>query len=162
MSRLCLCLARFLLAAWVGAAVLFVINGISVLGEVPSEVIDRLLVIRFPNYYRFGFVAVAAGLVTLLCSISNSPLPRRRHVIAILLVVGALGLMVYDYWQIYLPLEDAVTPPGQARPMEFRALHESSKNINAIHIGLCLLAAFILCWPTPVAGGGEDSARVSK
>ncbi len=159
MSRFCLCLARLLLAVWVGAAALFVINGIGVLGEFPSEVLDRLIVIRFPIYYRFGFVAVGLSLVALLCSFKNSPLPRRRHLIAVVLVVGALGVMLYDYRQIYLPLEAMITPPGKARPMEFGPLHEDSKNVNSIHVGLCLLAALTLCWHVPVVSGKDDAPQ---
>jgi hypothetical protein len=160
MSRLCLCLARILLAAWVGAAALFVINNVSALGKVPSEVLDVLTVIRFPNYYVFGFFAVSVGLVALLCSIRNSPLPRRRHVLSIILVALALGLMVYDYRQIYLPLEAMITPPGQPRPMEFLTQHNRSKQFNSLHIGLCLLAALTVCWPAvPVASKKDDGTQ---
>lgn len=158
-SRICLCLARFLLSAWIGAAVLFVINGVSTIGKVPSPVLDQLLVIRFPNYYRVGFVCVAVSLGALLCSAFRPLLPRWRHVIPVLLVVAALGLMCYDYTQVYLPLEALVTPPGQPRPMEFGPLHERSKTINAIHVGLCLFAALLLCWPAPVARIEEQTSE---
>jgi hypothetical protein len=159
MSRFCLCLARILLAAWVGAAVLFVINGVSLVGQFPSDVFDRLLAIRFPNYYRFGFVAVGTGLAALLCSLVRCPLPRLRVAIAALLVGGALGVMVYDYQHIYRPLEAMITPPGQVRPMEFVPLHKRSKYVNSVHVGLCLLASITLCWPPRVVRKDEPAAQ---
>lgn len=157
MCRFCVWLARFLLSAWVGAAVLFVINGINILGKVPSPVLDRLLVIRFTNYYRFGFVCVAVSLAAVLYTVFRPTLPRWRHVTAVLLVAAALGLMCYDFQTIYRPLADIVTPPGQPRPMEFGPLHERSKMVNSIHVGLCLAAAWVLCWPVRVPRRNEDT-----
>ena len=147
MSRLCLCLARFLLAAWVGAAILFVVNGVATVGEVSSADFDRLTAIRFPNYYVFGFVAVGVGFVALLCSMFGTPLPRWRHGLAVFLVAAALGVMAYDHQQVYQPLEEMITPPGQARPMGFVALHEKSKHVNSVHISLCLVAGLLICCP---------------
>lgn len=158
MSRLCLCLARFLLAAWVGAAALFVINGVATVGAVSSADFDRLTVIRFPNYYMFGFVAVGVGLVALLCSMFRSSLSRWRHGLAVCLVAAALGVMVYDHQQVYLPLEEMITPPGKARPMNFVSLHEQSKNVNSVHISLCLVAGLLICWPAAVASQTDDDA----
>ena len=71
--------------------------------------------------------------------------------------MGALGLMLYDYRQIYVPLEDAITPPGKARPINFHSLHNRSKTLNAMHVGLCLLATFTLCWTAPVARGDDGA-----
>lgn len=159
MSRFCLCLARILLAAWVGAAVLFVINGISLVGQFPSDVFDHLLAIRFPNYYRFGFVAVGTGLAALVCSLFRCPLSRLRVLIAILLVGVALGVMIYDYQHIYRPLEAMISPPGQARPMEFAPLHARSKYVNSVHVGLCLLASIALCWPPRVVRKDKHAAQ---
>ena len=58
-----------------------------------------------------------------------------------------------------LPLEAMITPPGQARPMEFGQLHIRSEIVNATHIGLCLLAAFAVCWPAAVAGGDDGAPK---
>lgn len=157
MSRFCLCLARFLLSAWVGGAVLFVIINVSTLGVVSSPDFDRLTVVRFPMYYRFGFIAVGLSFVALLVSFRGRPLPTSRHLIAVLMVAAALGLMLYDHQQIYLPLEAMITPPGQARPMAFRPLHIRSETFNAIHVGLCLLAALMLCWPAPTVEPDEPT-----
>lgn len=157
MSRFCLCLARFLLSAWVGGAALFVIINVGTLGVVSSPDFDRLTVVRFPIYYRFGFIAVGLSLVALLASFRGTSLPRRRQLIAIILVAAGLALMLYDYRQIYLPLESMITPPGQARPMEFRPLHIRSETFNAIHVGLCLIAALTLCWPAPVLSRSADA-----
>ncbi len=64
MTRLALCLARLCASAWVGAAVLFVVVAVGqVLSrQFSSEVTDRLVALRFPPYYLFGFGLVGARL----------------------------------------------------------------------------------------------------
>ena len=50
MSRLALLVARFASSAWVGAAVLFVINGVqqATSGQFESMTTDQLVLLRFP------------------------------------------------------------------------------------------------------------------
>lgn len=141
-------LARFCLSAWVGGAALFVVNGVQQVTtpEFDSAVKDRLALVRFPTYYLFGFVLVGLSLVC-LAALGRSPLiGRLRRGVAMLLVAGSLGIMAYDYVQIYKPMERMITPPGQAKPAEFRILHGRSEMVNTQHVGLCLAAAMLVCW----------------
>jgi hypothetical protein len=46
-----------------------------------------------------------------------------------------------------------ITPPEQARPAEFHTLHRRSEMVNTVHVGLCLAAALLVCWPRPEQGG---------
>jgi hypothetical protein len=151
MSRLSLMLARFALSAWVGGAAMFVVIGIR---EVTwpgfdSTTRDQLALLRFPPYYLFGFVLVgSAALATALATFGHS-IGRRRGILVLLLLSAALALMTYDYLSVYSPLAEMVSPPGQARPAEFTVLHSRSRLVNAIDVGLCVLAALLLCWPRP-------------
>ncbi len=151
MRSLPLMTARLLLAAWVGAAILFVVTGVREVttDEVhlnQSPVKDALVVVRFPAYYTFGFLAVTGGLLaTMLAGGRN--LPRRRQLTTIGLLVVALLVMGADYVWIYQPLAEMVMPPGNAKPASFVALHRSSKWINTVDVSLCLIAAVMLCWP---------------
>jgi hypothetical protein len=139
-GRLCLMLARVLLSAWVGAATLFVINGVRLVtsGHFDSMARDHLSLIRFPPYYLFGFLAVGIGLVSLVLAAGY---PRR---LAIGLVVLSLILMLVDYFAIYLPLAEMITPPGDVRPSQFTWYHKASMYINTVHVGLCLIAAMMI------------------
>jgi len=149
--RICLTIARFALAAWVGAAVLFVINGVRqvTFPGFDSPTKDQLALIRFPAYYVFGFALVSAATVCLWAIVRSNLLGRLRRWIAALLTTAALALMVCDYMAIYRPLEAMISRPGGVRPANFVTMHDSSKRINSLHVGLCLGAAIILCWPRP-------------
>jgi hypothetical protein len=61
------------------------------------------------------------------------------------LTAVALGLLAYDYPCVYSPLARMITPPGQARPAEFRPLHVWSETINGIQLGCVLAAALAVC-----------------
>ena len=152
MSRVCLLLARFALSAWVGAAALFVVNGVREVTstDFDSMTRDRLVALRFPAYYEFGFALVGVALVCLLLTLGARLIPRLRQIAAVVLVGLALAVMTYDFKTVYQPLEKMITPPGQARPMEFTRLHERSKAINSLHVGLSLVAALLVCWPASV------------
>lgn len=149
MQRLSLLIARFSLAAWVGAAALFVITGVR---EVRSDQIDGttkdvLVLIRFPSYYTFGFVSVGAAMLATAVFTSTSP-SKTRGVVAGSLIAIALVLMAADYHSIYQPLVDVITPPGQPRSQQFERLHNASKWINMADVSLCLVAASMMCAPT--------------
>lgn len=152
MSRVCLSLARFALSAWVGAAALFVVNGVREVTstDFDSMTRDRLVTLRFPAYYEFGFALVGVALVCLVLTLGARLMPRKRQITAVVLAGLALAVMTYDFKTVYQPLEKMITPPGQARPMEFTRLHERSKTINSLHVGLSLVAAILICWPASV------------
>ena len=60
--RLGLAVARLASAAWVGAAMLFVITAVREVRHpgFDSSTKDTLALLRFPAYYAFGFVVVPA------------------------------------------------------------------------------------------------------
>ena len=149
MRKPLLMLARMCLSAWVGAAALFVVNGVQqvIEPEFDSMVKDRLALLRFPAYYVFGFVLVGLSLMCLATLWRSELIARWRQALAMLLVAGSLGVMAYDYAQVYTPMARMITPPGQARPAEFQTLHWRSKAVNTVHVGLCLAAAILVCWP---------------
>lgn len=148
----CLLLARFCSAAWVGAAALFVVNGVQ---EVTSPTFesttkDQLALIRFPAYYWFGFVLVAGALMATLVAGRRS-LGSIRHVMIAILLVASLGLMTYDWFAVYTPLRKMLDPPGQTRAETFKTLHVRSMSLNTTHVGLVFFAALALCWPSATA-----------
>jgi hypothetical protein len=159
MRKACLLLARFCLSAWVGAATLFVVNGIQQVRvrEFDSAVKDRLALARFPAYYLFGFALVGLSLACLAALWRSSVPARGRLVLATLLVATSLGIMACDYVLVYKPLERMVTSPRGAKPAEFVALHQRSKQVNSLHVGLCLLAAGVVCWPESRCYSPEES-----
>ena len=147
MRALCLTLARLSLAGWVGAAALFVTTSIheQTCPEFETITKDQLALIRFPDYYTFGFVLVAIAAATGGVGLCRTRRFRRASFLVTVLL--SLGLMTVDYFAVYRPLQSAITPPGQARTDTFRRLHDQSKQINEAHLILSLVAAVIVAWP---------------
>lgn len=164
LSYAALMLARFCLSMWVGAAVLFVVNGVHIVlsHQFPSETIDRLVPIRFGNYYGFGFTLVTLGLVGGVIAAGN--FSKTRVGLYTLVLVASLVLMGIDYVYIYKPLLAMVTPPGQPRPQAFGPMHEWSERINTLHVGLVAVGALTLCWPSATCWNrrGETCSRMSE
>lgn len=148
MSRFALLIARFASAAWVGAAVLFVINGVqqATSGQFESMTTDQLVVLRFPAYYVMGFSLVGAAWVG--AAICGEQLSFRRRGAVLGLFGLALGVMLFDYLVVYLPLAEMITPPGKPRPQGFQTLHQGSKIMNSVDVGLVLLGALLVSWPS--------------
>lgn len=161
MSRLALMIARFSLSAWVGAAALFVVNGISQVTHpaFDSVVRNHLVVLRFPAYYLFGFTLVSLGLLGILASGRELLRSRWIRIAAAALTATALAVMLIDYLAIYRPLEAMITPPDGARPAEFVSYHEASKLINLVHVGFVLVAALLICLP-PRSGPAASANSV--
>jgi hypothetical protein len=150
--RMGLTVARLAAAAWVGAAVLFVLTALHEVrhpGFDPATK-DTLALLRFPTYYAFGFVLVSVALAgSLFGLVGRAKGQRRRIVVAASLLGLVLGLMVADYAAIYLPIVGMITPVGRARSAEFDGYHRASIVINACDVALCGLAAALLCWHNP-------------
>jgi len=139
--------ARFALSAWVGAAALFVIVGIKEVRtpEFDSFIRDVLVAQRFPAYYVFGFASVGLAWLALSASLVFAGGNKRLRLICAGLVLLILGFMLADYFWIYRPLLDMITPPGQSRPARFVDYHNFSKWLNFISISLTAVAALLLC-----------------
>lgn len=140
-TRAAFAIARFCIAAWIGAAVLFVVVGVRevTVPEFTSEVKDRLVTLRFPAYYFAGASLVGLSFVATVVASANRWTRGLRVALAMLLLAG--GLMAADYVWIYTPLAAMVTPPGQPRTMAFVTLHRWSMRINTVHLVACLMAA---------------------
>lgn len=148
MSRLALTIARFASAAWVGAAVLFVINGVqqTTSGKFESMTTDQLVLLRFPAYYVMGFLLVGAAFVG--SSLTGEAISLRRRGVLLGLFGLALVMMLFDSLVVYLPLAEMITPPGKVRPQGFQTLHRWSMRINSADLVLVLLGSLAASWPT--------------
>jgi len=157
--RLGLAVARAASAAWVGAAVLFVITAVREVrhpGFDPA-IKDTLALLRFPTFYTFGFVLVSAALAGCLFALVGRAKGARRRVVAAACLLGlALALMVVDFAAIYLPIVGMITPVGRARSAEFEGYHRASIVINVCDVALCGVAATLLCWQNPQ----DDNSRL--
>ena len=136
-------LTRLSLAAWIGGAILFVITSVAEQQSpgFDSVIRDQLATIRFPLYYLFGAACLStaiafSGIGVLL----SSGCLRKRLLAALLLTLLSSGIAVADYAFVYRPLQAMITPPGKSRPQDFHVLHERSRLINEIHLGVALLA----------------------
>lgn len=145
MPRLGLSVARFCSAAWVGAAALFVIAGISEVRspQLDSTAKDLLVLLRFPCYYAVGFSLMAAALVGTSVTVMTGNRSRRTQIAAALLLLALLGMFADHTW-IYTPLENHIKKQGP-RDAEFESLHEASKWINLATVSVTLIASWLLC-----------------
>jgi len=157
-----LTVSRLAAAAWVGAAALFVVTAVREVTcpDFDSPTKDALVLLRFPAYYTFGFSLVAIALVGSIASVAgvarrtessgsqDLKRERRRLQTASGLLACALLVMGIDFATVYGPLAEMITPPGRARLAEFRTYHRASVWLNMADVGLCALAAALLCWPS--------------
>lgn len=171
MRSFCLTIARLSLAAWVGAAGLFVATSIREVRprqagfefEFDSTTKDQLVTLRFPLYYQFGFVLVGVGLLAAIATCGHPAVGRRRARVAVALLVIALATMIADYVWVYRPLAGMIEPPGGTKPASFVTYHNASKWINETSVTLVLIAAVLLSWPAArqprcESGTTEDTA----
>jgi hypothetical protein len=144
-----LTISRFAVAAWVGAAALFVYETLLQIRspELDSTTKSVLALLGFPAYYEFGFGLVLAALLAGLIARGHFAVRPWQMRLYLGLLILALALMVCDYVFIYRPLEKMTADVTQARPASFQTYHTASEWINAVHIGLCLLAALLIAWP---------------
>lgn len=148
-QRCGLFLARFCIAAWIGAATLFVVVGVREVTRGGFDVAtrDTLVAIRFPAFYLFGFALVGAGWLGTILAGHSAQFPRGRRLVSLILLSCVLVLMAVDYFTIYQPLLQMVTPPGQAKPSTFVTYHQASKWINFGELALCLVVTMLINIP---------------
>ena len=146
LPRICLSMQRFLLSAWVGAAVLFVITSVAEqqFEDFASSIKNQLALIRFPLYYGFGFVVLGTSL---LCGAGRIIKGERTSSTVIVFVLPVLAnlLMAYDFQFVYRPLADIMVDLLRPRDDEFTKYHQMSKYINAVGILLTMIAAMLVC-----------------
>jgi hypothetical protein len=160
--RIGLAVARLASAAWVGAAVLFVITAVREVRHpgFDSATKDTLALLRFPAYYALGFMVVSVALAaSIFGMIGRKKGKRRRFVVAVWLLGVVLVLMVADFVAIYLPIVGMITPVGRARSAEFAGYHRASILINVCGVGLCAIAAALLSWENPQNDSAQGAWR---
>ena len=97
---------RFLLPAWIGAAILFVITSVA---EQTSRFIDtftrdQLATIRFPLYYKFGTVIYAVSVVSCIVAWKTSGAAcHKRAVMVLVLMAVSTVIFALDYFVVYSP-----------------------------------------------------------
>ena len=98
--NVCVTLLRFLLAAWVGAAVLYVITSVAeqISPDFDSRIRDQLATIRFPIYYKFGAFIYGATAVLAVAVWRLQP-ESHRHIITLGLIAVSGAIYAWDYFQ---------------------------------------------------------------
>lgn len=143
-------LARFCTTAWFGAATLFVVVGVTEVtrGGFDVAVKDRLVAIRFPAFYLFGFTLISLGWIGAWLARGLHEFSRKRRAIVLFSLALAMVLMITDYVTIYRALLDMVQPPGSPKTAQFAQYHEASKWINLAGLFFVLVSVKMLSWPT--------------
>ncbi len=147
--RLGLAVARLASAAWVGAAVLFVITALREVRHpsFDSATKDTLALLRFPAYYAFGLILLCIAFAGALAALLGRKKGERRSIVAAAwLLALAIVVMVVDFVAIYLPIVGMITPVGRARSADFAGYHRASMVVNVCDVVLCGIAAALLCW----------------
>lgn len=143
-------LARLSVTAWVGAATLFVVVGVMEVtrGGFDSATKDRLVAVRFPAFYLFGFTLITLGWIGTWLSQHLPDLSKNRRRLVLVALAFAMGLMIIDYLTVYRELLSMVQPPGAAKPAHFIRYHEGSKWINLAGLLFCVFSVGLLSWPS--------------
>lgn len=163
-----LVLIRFCLSAWVGAAVIFVINGVQDVTFQPfgSLTRDQLITLHFPVYYTIAWVLLTGSFLSSLMLRTKNLWSRKKANLITALIMLILAISVVDYFWIYTPLESMITPPGSPRPAQFHHYHQASKYINSVNILLALIAAISVNGPafrqTPEISSADGSVTNVK
>ncbi|WP_166828478.1 hypothetical protein [Thalassoroseus pseudoceratinae] len=163
MRSFSLMMARFLVSAWCGAAILYVIVSVTEIRYplFDSRIRDMLAFVRFPPYYVCGFATIVFALIFNLIAIGHRAIGERRSLISLGIVTTTLALMTLDYYFVYRPLSEMIRPPGGPKSSEFTSYHRWSEIINTVEVVLCLIAAGVLNWPRTVDDNESSSTRVS-
>jgi hypothetical protein len=152
MQRFCLTASRFSLAAWLGAALFFVIV---TLAPMSSPLLDsaqkaQLPLFFFPGYYAFEFTLLSIALAGGWAARNRPTVNRGLWRVQLAALTLALIVAVADRIWVYEPLAQILRQQiadHTAPPASFRNLHLASMYCNQVIIGLSLLAAILSHWP---------------
>ena len=149
-SSFCILAARLSIGFWVGGAILFVITSVAEQRhpQFDSVIRDQLATIRFPLYYVYAWCCLGTtlGATAIGAMLSGGRLRKRMLIVFGLTLLSAI-IAIADYTLVYGPLQELITPPGQARNQQFIMLHDRSRIINEVHLSIALIAAIITCLP---------------
>ncbi|OAI51767.1 hypothetical protein AYO47_06825 [Planctomyces sp. SCGC AG-212-M04] len=126
-------LARMASAAWVGAAVLFVVVAVTQTkhfspkeaegatestdaagtlvppaqldAQLRKHVVAQMALLRFPFYYWAGGILLSVSWVSAVF-LRGTYLKASRWLLVMLFLSGACGLMAYDWHRVYRPLQE--------------------------------------------------------
>jgi hypothetical protein len=162
MSKLCLFLMRFSLAAWVGIATFFVVIVLRLRnsGLFEPEVMLNHPKVLFPLFYAFEFsllgLALGCGLYTRRRSTTKTG--RCRFCLALLAAAIVIGSV--DYLAVYSPLTAMIEHPPV--PPEFTAYHVWSRWLNSANLLLCAAAALLALWPEETGSNTGETPGSSR
>jgi len=137
-------LSRLLSSMWCGGAILFVLVTVREIlsGKLESMVLDQVVLLRFPIYYAFAFgLLIPATVATVLWwAITPGKWTKRLCLAAALL---GIGLLTFDYFQVYSSLREMLLPLGSARPHSFRQYHRWTEQLNTAVL-VCFLTVAVV------------------
>jgi len=132
-------------------------------GQFTTIVLDQLVLTRFPIYYCVTFTLLGISLISgasgwMLSARGTGSLEEgntghcrtlflRKFRIFTVLVTVSLTILLSDYFWVYLPLEQMLTPIGSPRPQQFPFYHKLTESLNVIALVVNLMAAAIINWP---------------
>jgi hypothetical protein len=147
MQRVCLAFLRLCLSAWVGIAVFFVMVIIDLRHSklFDDEVKFNHPKILFPLYYAFEFSLIGTALACAAAGLWNTRIARPRRIATLILVATAVAIAVWDYAVVYRTLAGMMTT--NVLPAEFVGLHQESRWLNGVVLGVSALAAILALWP---------------
>ncbi len=159
MSRLLLTLLRVTLSLWVGGAILYVITSVAEqrYTAFDSSIRDQLAAIRFPLYYVYCWLTLGTSCLTAVILLTITQPRSGTLLLVTTLCCASMAFAIYDYYRIYQPLLQLITPPGKARNQDFMRLHELSRHINELHLSLAAIAAIVASASTLQAGQNSRS-----
>jgi hypothetical protein len=141
---------RFLISAWIGAAVLFVVSLVKVITneKLSSDIRDVIALINFPIFYLFGFVLVTVCFMMSTRVVKHYEVGKIRLKCFQILLFCSLLVMALDYFLVYTPMRQMIIESkGGARPDNFQLYHKISMYVSAAHLNLSFMAAILICWP---------------
>lgn len=154
MPRLCLMLCRLSLAAWFGAAVLFlgIVFGLRNSTLFSDDVRFNHPRVLFPLYYSLELPLLAVATIAAWLGVRSVSIPAKHSSLLAVAVLStfALILALIDFAVVYRPLSEMLE--SQVLNMRFTPLHHASRWINAAVLLLSGLGAGWACWIDPHSG----------
>lgn len=153
MPRVCLMLCRLCLAAWCGAATLFVtiVLGLRNSPLFADEVRFNHPRVLFPLYYSMELPLLAVATLAVWAIVKTAGVGRhcRGFLMLAMLSSAAMTTALVDFVAVYRPLAEMLE--SQVLTARFTSLHEASRWLNEAVLLLSLLAGGVACWVNPPA-----------
>jgi hypothetical protein len=102
--------------------------------------------VLFPLYYGFEFSLLGTALVCAFAALWNATMAVIRRFALLALVGFTLGMATLDYTLVYRRLAAMMAAPV-IKAAEFVMLHQRSRLLNEMVLGLSIVAAIVALWP---------------